>query len=217
MERLKELRKARGLSQTKLAQRADMSPATLNRVERGLVNPSLRTLERLAEALGVEVRELLDEADYPKAQAPLPFNGGEEERRGPTLEDLKDEFQPLRDALDRYTSRWERRLGEGNVGHEALQLFLEDLRDIHEFFMFAVGSELWALADAMDLVGDHPYHRLPEDAAVGFTQANLLEASMIHPALLRFYKVGLEVAKEAGAEEAADQMRSWHDALSAAT
>src|SRR5215207_8719356 len=79
MERIRQLRKAKGLSQAKLAVMADMDPATLNRLEQGKGNPNIRTLERVAEALGVEVSDL-----FPKAPAPspeLPFDGLEDGRR----------------------------------------------------------------------------------------------------------------------------------------
>ena len=83
MERIRQLRTERGLSQAKLAVMAEMDPATLNRLEQGKGNPNLRTLERVADALGVGITELLgDEA--PKARAPLPFE--EEQRRSPFLE-----------------------------------------------------------------------------------------------------------------------------------
>lgn len=68
MERIRQLRTKRGLSQAKLAVRADMDPATLNRLEQGKGNPNLRTLERVADALEIEVADL-----FPKAQAPLPL------------------------------------------------------------------------------------------------------------------------------------------------
>jgi transcriptional regulator with XRE-family HTH domain len=48
MERIRQLRKAKGLSQAKLAVMADMDPATLNRLEQGKGNPNIRTLERVA-------------------------------------------------------------------------------------------------------------------------------------------------------------------------
>src|SRR5215213_9497505 len=57
VERIRQLRKERGLSQAKLAVMADMDPATLNRLERGTGNPNLKTLERVADALGVEVAD----------------------------------------------------------------------------------------------------------------------------------------------------------------
>ena len=70
MERIRELRKERGLSQVKLAVMADMDPATLNRLERGTGNPNLKTLERVAQVLGVEVADF-----FPKGSSPSLFNG----------------------------------------------------------------------------------------------------------------------------------------------
>ncbi|HEV2092571.1 MAG TPA: helix-turn-helix transcriptional regulator [Rubrobacter sp.] len=66
MRRIRQLRKERELSQVKLAVMADMDPATLNRLEQGKGNPNLKTIERVADALGVEVADLL-----PKTQSPL--------------------------------------------------------------------------------------------------------------------------------------------------
>ena len=63
------------MSQAKLAVRADMDPATLNRLEQGKGNPNLRTLERVADALGVEVADLL-----PRAQPNL-FTAAEQTDR----------------------------------------------------------------------------------------------------------------------------------------
>jgi transcriptional regulator with XRE-family HTH domain len=81
MERIRQLRTERGLSQAKLAVRADMDPATLNRLEQGKGNPNLRTLERVADALGVEVADLLGKGEAPPP-AQQSFNGLlEEERR----------------------------------------------------------------------------------------------------------------------------------------
>lgn len=58
MERLKELRKLRALSQEELAMAAGIGRATLSRIERGETGAHGRTLRRLAEALGVGVEEL---------------------------------------------------------------------------------------------------------------------------------------------------------------
>ncbi len=62
MDRIRQLRKERGLSQAKLAVMADMDPATLNRLERGTGNPNLKTLERVANVLDVGVADLLPKA-----------------------------------------------------------------------------------------------------------------------------------------------------------
>jgi transcriptional regulator with XRE-family HTH domain len=78
MERIRELRQQMGVSQVKLAVMADMDPATLNRLEQGKGNPNLKTLERVAKALGVEVADF-----FPKARSSSPepslFNGDDEQ------------------------------------------------------------------------------------------------------------------------------------------
>jgi transcriptional regulator with XRE-family HTH domain len=65
--RLRELRTLAFLSQEELAQRAGVSESTVKLIERGVVSPHLRTVRKLAEALGVHPRELL--ADQGKAKA----------------------------------------------------------------------------------------------------------------------------------------------------
>jgi transcriptional regulator with XRE-family HTH domain len=72
MEKLTRLREERGLSQVKLAARADLNPATVNQIERGMRNASLGTLRKLADALDVSLYELLEE-EVPKVQVPLPL------------------------------------------------------------------------------------------------------------------------------------------------
>lgn len=68
MDQIRELRQAKGLSQAKLAVTAGMDPATLNRIEQGKGNPNLKTLQRLAATLGVEVSDLLTRAEASPAQ-----------------------------------------------------------------------------------------------------------------------------------------------------
>lgn len=52
-----------GLSQRELAARAATSQSTVNRYEKGTVEPSLATLERLVSACGLELRISLAEPD----------------------------------------------------------------------------------------------------------------------------------------------------------
>lgn len=51
--RIKELRKSLGLSQEKLALKADIDRTYLAGVEQGKRNPSIKSLEKIIEALGV--------------------------------------------------------------------------------------------------------------------------------------------------------------------
>ncbi|MBP7702251.1 MAG: helix-turn-helix transcriptional regulator [Phenylobacterium sp.] len=58
-ENLRRARKARGLSQEKLAAEVDLDMRQLGRIERGESFPSVGSLIKLAEVLGVEPAELL--------------------------------------------------------------------------------------------------------------------------------------------------------------
>jgi transcriptional regulator with XRE-family HTH domain len=49
--RLRELRRARALTQEELAEKADVSPSTIVDIERGKHEPQIRTLRKLARAL----------------------------------------------------------------------------------------------------------------------------------------------------------------------
>jgi len=55
---LRSLRTKAGLSQEETAEKAGIHVTYLSGVERGLRNPSVRTLRRLALALGVKTKDL---------------------------------------------------------------------------------------------------------------------------------------------------------------
>jgi y4mF family transcriptional regulator len=55
-EIIKVRRKALNLTQADLAELAQISTNTLYRLERGEANPSLETLSKLAEVLGMEIK-----------------------------------------------------------------------------------------------------------------------------------------------------------------
>ena len=59
--RLKRLRTERKLTITQLAERAGVSSGMISQIERGTTNPSIRTLQRLRAALGVNLWEVLDQ------------------------------------------------------------------------------------------------------------------------------------------------------------
>jgi transcriptional regulator with XRE-family HTH domain len=56
--RVRELRKARGLSQEQLAEKADLHYTYVGGIERGERNPALVNIGRIAAALGVSPAEL---------------------------------------------------------------------------------------------------------------------------------------------------------------
>src|SRR5512132_2962099 len=54
-ERLRELREARNISMRALATRSGLSATALSMIERGKASPSVSTLYKLADALGVSI------------------------------------------------------------------------------------------------------------------------------------------------------------------
>ena len=77
MEELRRLRREKKLSQAKLAALADLDPSTVNQLETGTRRANMRTLEKLAGVLGVEVADF-----FPKDQVPLALEDG------PSLKEL---------------------------------------------------------------------------------------------------------------------------------
>lgn len=61
--RIAQLRAERGMSQRKLALVLGMDRVTLNRIEQGRGNPTLDTLQRIADGLDVPIEELFTGSD----------------------------------------------------------------------------------------------------------------------------------------------------------
>jgi transcriptional regulator with XRE-family HTH domain len=64
---IKRLRAERGITQEEMAFRADVTIATLSRVERGVTNPAWPTLVKIAEALGIAPVDLIAAAEAARA------------------------------------------------------------------------------------------------------------------------------------------------------
>ena len=61
--RIQKLRKIKGLTQEDLAERTKLSVRTIQRIEKGDVDPRNYTINVLAEALEVEISDLLPESE----------------------------------------------------------------------------------------------------------------------------------------------------------
>ena len=71
-ERLRAVRRARGLSLRELAKQLDVSPSLISQVETGRASPSVSTLYAIAQVLSVSVDDLLfNEADRPQRTSPV--------------------------------------------------------------------------------------------------------------------------------------------------
>jgi transcriptional regulator with XRE-family HTH domain len=69
-ERIRELRKAKGLSQDRLAYSIPLDRAHIGSIERGIKAPTVLTLLRIADALEVEVGQLFPPMDELRAHIP---------------------------------------------------------------------------------------------------------------------------------------------------
>ncbi|HTR74550.1 MAG TPA: helix-turn-helix transcriptional regulator [Solirubrobacterales bacterium] len=61
--RMRELRAREGVSQDGLARESDVHPTSIGRLERGGREPRLSTILRIAEGLGVEPGELVNQLE----------------------------------------------------------------------------------------------------------------------------------------------------------
>lgn len=61
---LKKLRLQKGLSQRKLADKANISQSMLSDIENNKVNPTIITLQKLAKALDIDIAELIQASYY---------------------------------------------------------------------------------------------------------------------------------------------------------
>ncbi|MDH4162350.1 MAG: helix-turn-helix domain-containing protein [Nitrospirota bacterium] len=64
--RIKEIRKLKGFSQDKLAEKIDIDTKHLSRIEVGGSYPSLDTLDRIAKALGVDMKDFFEVVEESK-------------------------------------------------------------------------------------------------------------------------------------------------------
>ncbi|MEF8698305.1 MAG: helix-turn-helix transcriptional regulator [Candidatus Accumulibacter sp. UW26] len=61
---VRQLREARGWSQERLAEKADLDRSYVGEIERGLANPSLLTADKLARALEVDLSALVARCEH---------------------------------------------------------------------------------------------------------------------------------------------------------
>ena len=72
--RIKELRKAKNLSQDALAEKADISSKYVSRIEMGQHFPTINTLIKIAEVLDVELKDFFEFAHGEENQKELKDN-----------------------------------------------------------------------------------------------------------------------------------------------
>jgi transcriptional regulator with XRE-family HTH domain len=139
LERLRHIREQAGYSQQDLADESGVSQHTISELELGRRRPQGRTLRKLAQVLGVEVADLREDPDSPKAGAPPwqqpPLNGllAEERRYRPTTQDVQ--------ALDRYLSRLWRELDEDRMRRPDVERELDVVREFGPTVVASMSDE----------------------------------------------------------------------------
>lgn len=107
MQELKRLRKERDWSQVRLAKESGIDRATINQAEGGKRSPTIETLEKLADALEVEVADF-----FPKAQTALPFEVVPPQRGYTFLARLLVDWRYL---FEQAADQWGREARSGNL------------------------------------------------------------------------------------------------------
>lgn len=67
-KRVKELRKSKGFTQEQVAEIVDIEPPNISKMEKGKHFPQPENIEKLANALGVNVKELFDFEHFQQKQ-----------------------------------------------------------------------------------------------------------------------------------------------------
>lgn len=63
-EKIVKIRKEKGLSQIELAKKCNILYQTLGKYERGLLNPKLETIKKIAKALEIPYTQLIDDENF---------------------------------------------------------------------------------------------------------------------------------------------------------
>jgi transcriptional regulator with XRE-family HTH domain len=66
-QKIRLARQRAGLTQEDLAARISRTPESISNIERGLQEPGIKTIQRLAKALGLPLLELLEVSEEPAA------------------------------------------------------------------------------------------------------------------------------------------------------
>jgi transcriptional regulator with XRE-family HTH domain len=175
METLRRLRTEKGLSQARLAARAELDPSTVNQIERGAREASPTTLHKLADALDVSLYELLEGEPRPKAARsslePSLLNGLEDER------EIRINYRACRTALDGFCDYWDEVLDADRLDLQALEDFNAAAEVLAPTYLELWGAEKTELGPQED-AGEPVFHS---------------ERSTLWPAIDRFIALGIQM------------------------
>ena len=98
-KRLKELRRKYGLSQERLALQAEITTAYLGQIERGIKNPTVVTVGRLCDALGISLAEFFSNQPTTPLENDQTLNQVLFELKDCTADEKKEILQIIQHAL----------------------------------------------------------------------------------------------------------------------
>jgi transcriptional regulator with XRE-family HTH domain len=206
--KLRVLRAERGLTLREAASETGVAKETISDIERGIRHPHDVTLSKLARGYGVPIEDLFEEPTLAgKGEAPQETGPTEAERHRPSLDQVREEFAPLADGLNRHCARWEEKLPSLQGTSEGVEDFFLILQEFRAFFLRVLEDELYAIAEALDLGYRYGQSGLPRDMRLGFIRGEVEQHSLIHQALKRYFAVGYALAKKLGDEELAESIR----------
>lgn len=93
--KIRELRGQRGLTLRQLSKTADVSPSTIQKIEKNLISPGLGTVLRIAKGLGITLESLLDAHPERRDVIHLP----KEKRSTIAVRDLRITLESLAEGL----------------------------------------------------------------------------------------------------------------------
>jgi transcriptional regulator with XRE-family HTH domain len=191
--RLKEERQLRGWSQRDLARETGVNADTISGIETDQHEPRPSTLRKLAQGLGVEVRDFFAEPALPKAKAP---GAAGPSHNDAVYEEAMEEFNQrhygpslIAQGWDRLTERWTQRLEKDDFDQRELEILVETLENL------ATGMEANAEAERKELVA-----RYGAEAA--------RDMSLLRPAINRLGLLVGEILEEVEKAEVPVEPRS---------
>lgn len=181
-DRIKAERRRKGLSQKDLGGTSGVNQDTISGIESGRHEPRPSTLRKLAHALGIEVADFFREPALPKVDAPP---SPEDEERRDKLEALKEFYRDTQEGMDHLSDVWEKRLDSNGLDRNLVEDFVKNVATaLIPSLQGELTSELGAIAQVLEM------ETLDAD---GNISPELLSASMLDPAMARFFKVGRRV------------------------
>ena len=201
LTRLREVRELRGWSQSKLAEESDVSRDGISNYETGHREAWPSTAKKLADALGVEISDLVARAEelVPLGEAPR--------EAGPVKKPLRHLYDNARRGIETFCDHWERQLGTGELSRQSLEELRVGIDSFNPVIDALVAAELRDLARLHHETTGEPLVNEPL-ALPAALRRKLRDRATLEPAANRYIGVCLKAmrtrAQEAGADPEQD-------------